>query len=374
MFEGLMEGRGATIALAFAVVTVGLVLLALVMRLIRGRGNATFIRGGKNRQPRLAVLDAAAVDTRRRLVLVRRDDVEHLIMIGGPSDIVIESRILPPSMPAIDPVPLSDRLVDEPRAQAQPAARAASQPVPQQAARPVAEKPLPQPVVQPVAQSAARPADVPAHAAERKPAPLASATPPLMATPAAPKPAPMPVPMPQPYAEFAEPAPASTAPIAASTAPNHQDADAANVLDAARSRVLIDRDRAARDPNLTVAELIEGRHGGQGRVQAPRPDGRTAVAASAMTAPAVTATSLPETGAAISGGNPFDDADFGAILDAEMSGDLASLDVSPADNGRPVAPSPRNDQVAVPSPAARTEGSLEEEMARLLGDMAPTRR
>nr|WP_245317801.1 flagellar biosynthetic protein FliO [Ensifer sp. 1H6] len=41
------------------------------------------------------MLDAAAVDTRRRLVLVRRDDVEHLIMIGGPTDIVIESRIAP---------------------------------------------------------------------------------------------------------------------------------------------------------------------------------------------------------------------------------------------------------------------------------------
>jgi hypothetical protein len=51
------------------------------------------VRGGKNRQPRLQVLDAAAVDARRRLVLVRRDGIEHLIMIGGPTDIVIESGI-----------------------------------------------------------------------------------------------------------------------------------------------------------------------------------------------------------------------------------------------------------------------------------------
>jgi hypothetical protein len=44
--------------------------------------------------PRLAVIDAAAIDGRRRLVLVRRDNVEHLLMIGGPSDIVVEPNIV----------------------------------------------------------------------------------------------------------------------------------------------------------------------------------------------------------------------------------------------------------------------------------------
>jgi hypothetical protein len=44
--------------------------------------------------PRLAVIDAAAVDGRRRLVLVRRDNVEHLLMIGGPTDIVVEPNIV----------------------------------------------------------------------------------------------------------------------------------------------------------------------------------------------------------------------------------------------------------------------------------------
>jgi hypothetical protein len=54
--------------------------------------------------PRLAVIDAAAVDGRRRLVLVRRDNIEHLIMIGGPSDIVVETNIVR-AMPARDQVP-----------------------------------------------------------------------------------------------------------------------------------------------------------------------------------------------------------------------------------------------------------------------------
>jgi hypothetical protein len=44
--------------------------------------------------PRLAVIDAAAVDGRRRLVLIRRDNVEHLLMIGGPADIVVEPNIV----------------------------------------------------------------------------------------------------------------------------------------------------------------------------------------------------------------------------------------------------------------------------------------
>jgi hypothetical protein len=47
-------------------------------------------------EPRLGVVEQAHVDSRRRLVLLRRDDVEHLIMTGGPVDIVIETGISPP--------------------------------------------------------------------------------------------------------------------------------------------------------------------------------------------------------------------------------------------------------------------------------------
>src|SRR5438105_6879988 len=51
----------------------------------------------RGRQPRLGVIDAAVVDGRRRLVLIRRDNVEHLLMIGGPSDIVVEQNIVRPA-------------------------------------------------------------------------------------------------------------------------------------------------------------------------------------------------------------------------------------------------------------------------------------
>lgn len=102
MLEILNE-NGTKFIVAAAVVLLGLLCLALVLWIIRGRPSSPFIRGGRNRTPRLAVLDAAAIDTRRRLVLVRRDDVEHLIMIGGPTDIVVESRIVTASADQAQP-------------------------------------------------------------------------------------------------------------------------------------------------------------------------------------------------------------------------------------------------------------------------------
>ena len=49
---------------------------------------------------RLRVVESKVLDGRRRLVLVRRDDVEHLLVIGGESDIVVESGIPAPPLPA----------------------------------------------------------------------------------------------------------------------------------------------------------------------------------------------------------------------------------------------------------------------------------
>ena len=65
------------------------VVFAVIKRMTAG----TYVTKQHDAAPRLTVTDAAAVDSQRRLVLVRRDDVEHLILIGGPSDIVIEQNI-----------------------------------------------------------------------------------------------------------------------------------------------------------------------------------------------------------------------------------------------------------------------------------------
>ena len=53
-----------------------------------------------------AVSEQATLDSRRKLVLVRRDDVEHLIMTGGPVDVVIETGIaVAKSAPAVGEAP-----------------------------------------------------------------------------------------------------------------------------------------------------------------------------------------------------------------------------------------------------------------------------
>lgn len=72
-------------ALVFVLALIGV--LFFVLQRVGGGG------GRGRRGSRLGVVEAAVVDKRRRLVLVRRDSVEHLIMIGGPQDVVVESRI-----------------------------------------------------------------------------------------------------------------------------------------------------------------------------------------------------------------------------------------------------------------------------------------
>ena len=50
--------------------------------------------GSRARQARLGLVDAFSLDGQRQLVLVRRDNVEHLVMIGGPNDVLIEAQII----------------------------------------------------------------------------------------------------------------------------------------------------------------------------------------------------------------------------------------------------------------------------------------
>ncbi|MCH4539189.1 hypothetical protein DK867_13100 [Ochrobactrum sp. POC9] len=77
--------------LIFAIILGG---IFVVLSIIRRFSGGTFVSNGRTRQPRLSVMDAAAVDSRRKLVLIRRDDVEHLLLIGGPTDVVVEQNIV----------------------------------------------------------------------------------------------------------------------------------------------------------------------------------------------------------------------------------------------------------------------------------------
>lgn len=87
-----MEFSNLILALAaflFAAAVVALVVWAF--KTFFGRSNsANFLR---TREKRLGVVETAVVDAKRRLLLVRRDDVEHLLIIGGPVDVVVETGI-----------------------------------------------------------------------------------------------------------------------------------------------------------------------------------------------------------------------------------------------------------------------------------------
>jgi flagellar protein FliO/FliZ len=81
------------IAALLGVAIVAIIVLIVAYRMVFGH-RLRFSGGGKARQPRLGLVDAFSLDGQRQLVIVRRDNVEHLLMIGGPNDIVVESQIV----------------------------------------------------------------------------------------------------------------------------------------------------------------------------------------------------------------------------------------------------------------------------------------
>jgi flagellar biogenesis protein FliO len=92
LFGGQL-GTTAKFAIAFILVLGLIGITALIIRRF-GAGGMPSSGGGRGRQPRLAVLDSAVVDAKRRLVLIRRDNSEHLLLIGGPTDVVVETNIV----------------------------------------------------------------------------------------------------------------------------------------------------------------------------------------------------------------------------------------------------------------------------------------
>jgi len=88
-------GENGAIILQY-VITLGVILglIGLVVWAIRRYGGGAAGPATRGRLPRLAVVDTLAIDPKRRLVLVRRDNVEHLVLIGGPTDVVVEPSIV----------------------------------------------------------------------------------------------------------------------------------------------------------------------------------------------------------------------------------------------------------------------------------------
>ncbi|MBB4233883.1 hypothetical protein GGD57_000421 [Rhizobium esperanzae] len=357
MLDDVVGAYGGRFLLAAGGVGLALLLLILVLWVIRRRAPSPFVRGGRNRQPRLQVLDAAAVDARRRLVLVRRDDVEHLIMIGGPSDIVIESRILPeaaeqpesfnrpqpveqrpisPARPETPPVsppraPVAAAVIAPAAARIEPAAARIEPAAEPSFSAPASPEPRPRP--EPPAQPAVAPP------VATSPLPANPVTAPLSAE----RDAPLPV--------APRPPERPVAPPAAQPAPFHDTASAAEILDAARQRVL---PQQRIEPEVSTPPLQ------------PMP-------AAARAAPGMAEDdAAAQSPAAIRH-------DFQRVLEEEMSNNLTAERIVPAPANQaprqtvpqPGSNLPRRDPELAPITGADTE--LQKEVARIFGEMSVNR-
>lgn len=83
----------AVLALAFVLALIAAA--ALIARRLGLAGSAP-----APGQRRLAVIETLALDGRRRLLLVRRDGIEHLLLLGGDGATVVERAIVAPPAPA----------------------------------------------------------------------------------------------------------------------------------------------------------------------------------------------------------------------------------------------------------------------------------
>lgn len=122
----LFGGSGNTYLTALFALGAVIVLILLGVWLLKllFRVSSNGVRG---RNKRLAIVDSLVVDQKRQLLIVRRDNVEHLILTGGNQDLVVEAGIVPPEPPAAQttrrPVPMIGRKAnnDAPAAPAKPA-------------------------------------------------------------------------------------------------------------------------------------------------------------------------------------------------------------------------------------------------------------
>ncbi|HCO54096.1 MAG TPA: hypothetical protein DIT93_03650, partial [Pelagibacterium sp.] len=81
------ENGYLTMIVALAIVIVLIVLAVWLIKLV-GDASASV---GRGRNRRLMVIDSVAIDNKRQAIIIRRDETEHLIVIGGPNDLVVES-------------------------------------------------------------------------------------------------------------------------------------------------------------------------------------------------------------------------------------------------------------------------------------------
>jgi flagellar protein FliO/FliZ len=79
--------------LAVLVLVLGLIAICAWVARRFGLGGA--LAATKGGSTRLAIVEVKVIDPRRKLVLLRRDDKEHLVLLGPNQDLLIEKGIVP---------------------------------------------------------------------------------------------------------------------------------------------------------------------------------------------------------------------------------------------------------------------------------------
>lgn len=80
------------LALVFVLGLIGLLTL-VVRRFGLGMPQTPFKRA---HEKRLGLVEVMPIDGKRRLVLIKRDNVEHLIILGATEETIVETNIVPP--------------------------------------------------------------------------------------------------------------------------------------------------------------------------------------------------------------------------------------------------------------------------------------
>ncbi len=92
ILRDLFSGTGTNILTVIFVLALVLILIILIIWFFKFFNKITQSVSLANKR-RLAIVDKIHIDQKRQIILLRRDNVEHLILIGGSNDLLIENNI-----------------------------------------------------------------------------------------------------------------------------------------------------------------------------------------------------------------------------------------------------------------------------------------
>jgi flagellar protein FliO/FliZ len=231
-------------------VIVTIVVAVAIVAVVIGRAR---LRGGKRRPAghgtgRLAVVDSLDVDLKRRLVVIRCDGTEHLLLLGAQGDVVVKADLtgaaqIPDDRPVAEVAPPGERDIAGVTDATKASARVTEAPV---TAPPTPHVPTPHVPTPPAS------APVTPSVSLFTPRPVASATP-IAAERVAPEPVP-PAPVPVPVAEDTPPSPVAPAPAPARPAPEFS--EMTRKLEEALKRTAAQRVAAPAAPATTAPQSV----------------------------------------------------------------------------------------------------------------------